>query len=144
LLDYVSADIERPAMVQMDITDIHYPSDSFDVILCCHVLEHVREDRKAISELYRVLRPGGWLLVQVPQLPGVAHTMEDEAVVDPDERFRLYGWHTHVRAYGPDLKDRLEAAGFSAQRLLWSDVVTEDEAVRFGVKGQIIFHAAKL
>jgi len=142
-LDYLSADLERPAMVAMDIRDIKYPENSFDVILCCHVLEHVPEDRKAMSELYRVLRPGGWLLVQVPQPPAISHTIEDASVTDPDERYRLFGWPTHVRIYGPDLKERLESVGFKASRLSAKDILDDKETIRQGVKGQVLFHAVK-
>ncbi len=142
-LDYLSADLQRPAMVRMDITEIQFPPDSFDVIICCHVLEHVPDDRKAMSELYRVLRPGGWLLVQVPQPREITHTIEDNTVVEPDERRRLFGWPTHVRIYGPDLKERLEDAGFTARRFSWLDIVNERDGLRQGVKGQVLFHAKK-
>lgn len=142
-LDYLSGDLENPAMVKMDITSIQYPDDSFDVIICCHVLEHVPDDRKAMSELYRVLKLGGWLLVQVPQPPEVTKTFEDPSITDPDERRRLFYWDTHVRVYGPDLKDRLEEFGFTAKNVSWTDVVTPEETVRFGVKGQKLYYVTK-
>lgn len=110
-LDYLSADIEAPdAMVHFDITEIPYPDRSFDAIYCSHVLEHVPDDRKAMAELRRILRPGGWALCLVPM--SLEPTFEDASVVDPAERERLFGQSDHVRQYGPDFKDRLESAGF--------------------------------
>jgi SAM-dependent methyltransferase len=111
-LDYLSADLEpRNAMIVMDITNIQYPNGTFDVILCSHVLEHVPDDRKALSELFRVLRPGGWAILQVPIV--AAATFEDPSVTDPEEREKLFGQHDHVRNYGLDYRDRLADAGFS-------------------------------
>ena len=66
-LDYISADLESHlAVVKVDITNILYEDNSFDVILCSHVLEHVIDDQKAMRELFRVLKPGGWAILQVP------------------------------------------------------------------------------
>ena len=110
-VDYLSADLSSAlAMEKMDITDIQYPSNSFDVIYCSHVLEHIPNDRQAMRELCRVLRPDGWAILQVPIL--VESTLEDPTVTSPEERERLYGQHDHVRAYGLDYKDRLVEAGF--------------------------------
>jgi SAM-dependent methyltransferase len=97
-------------MVEMDVTSIQYPDDCFDVIYCSHVLEHVPDDRAAIRELYRVLKPGGWAILQVPISADA--TFEDPTVTDPDARERLFGQDDHVRRYGPDYADRLAAAGF--------------------------------
>ena len=111
-IDYLSADLSSPdAMVQMDVTDIQFPDNSFDVIYCSHVLEHVPDDRKAMSEFYRVLKPGGWAILQVPITAET--TFEDPPVTSPQERLRVFGQHDHVRRYGPDYTDRLTAAGFN-------------------------------
>lgn len=120
-LEYISADLSSPrAMVKMDMMDIHYPDQTFDVVYCSHVLEHVSDDRKAIGEVFRVLRPGGWAILQVPTPTGHV-TLEDPTVTSPEERERLFGQHDHRRRYGLDYKDRLEEAGF---------VVDVDEFVR--------------
>jgi SAM-dependent methyltransferase len=112
-VDYVSADLLSPkAMVKMDITDIHYPDESFDVIYCSHVLEHVSDDRKALRELNRVLRIGGWAILQVPTPTGPV-THEDPTVTSPTERERQFGQLDHLRRYGFDYKDRLAEAGFA-------------------------------
>ena len=110
-IDYLSGDLDPSrAMVRMDVTDIQYPNDSFDVIYCSHVLEHVPADRKGMREFYRVLKPGGWAILAVPILR--EKTFEDPTVTSPEERARVFGQFDHVRAYGNDLKDRLEEAGF--------------------------------
>jgi ubiquinone/menaquinone biosynthesis C-methylase UbiE len=100
------------AMVRMDITNITLPDNSFDVILCNHVLEHVPDDRKAMSELYRVLKPGGWAILQTP-MSDKPQTEEDLTITDPKERERRFGQDDHVRTYGMDKKDRLESVGFT-------------------------------
>jgi predicted SAM-dependent methyltransferase len=134
-LDYVSADLERPrAMVKADITDLPFPDDSFDVILCSHVLEHVVEDRAAMRELYRVLRPGGWALVLVPIDFGRSETFEDAAVVAPAERERLFGQADHVRVYGRDFRARLEEAGFTVRVDDYRRELGEASARRYGLR----------
>ncbi len=127
-VDYTSADLDMPtAMVKMDITNITFPDNTFDVIICNHVLEHVPDDAKAMSELYRVLKPGGWAILQTPMSDN-PKTIEDITLTDPQERVRLFGQEDHIRTYGLDKKDRLEKAGFEVTldpfiRKLSSDVV---------------------
>lgn len=115
-VDYVSADMSSSAaMVRMDITDIQFPDDSFDVILCSHVLEHVGDDLKAMRELRRILKPGGWAILQVPVDPARPRTFEDPGITDPAERERLFGQWDHVRMYGLDYPQRLADAGFEVE-----------------------------
>ncbi|RII29514.1 MAG: hypothetical protein CXR30_11530 [Geobacter sp.] len=110
-IDYLSIDINSPqAMLQMDITNLGFQDNSFDSILCYHVLEHVPNEQKAMQELFRVLKPGGWAIIQVPLKPGP--TMEGAHIYDPVERKRLFGQEDHVRYYGDDFKSRLEHHGF--------------------------------
>ncbi|MDZ7619696.1 MAG: methyltransferase domain-containing protein [Patescibacteria group bacterium] len=118
-IDYCSADLSSPAaQTHMDISALTFPDQAFDVILCCHVLEHVPNDRKAMSELYRVLKPGGWALLQVP-IRGDT-TLENPCATTAEERRRLFGQEDHVRQYGRDFDTRLATAGF---------VVTVDDFV---------------
>lgn len=112
IYEYISVDLDGSrALVQMDITGLTFPDEYFDAIICNHVLEHIPDDNAALSELYRVLKPGGWASIQVP-LEGDA-TREDLSVSDPMERERRYGQQDHVRSYGRDFVRRLETAGFS-------------------------------
>lgn len=98
---------------QMDLTALPLPDNSFDLILCNHVLEHIPNDRQAMRELYRVLRPSGRAILQVPISPILRETFEDFSVTDPAERERLFGQKNHCRIYGQDYGQRLEAAGFA-------------------------------
>ncbi len=131
-LDYLSADLdEHNAMVAVDIRDIPYPACSFDVIYCSHVLEHVSEDRLAMREMCRVLRPGGWVLVLVP-IRG-AHTFEDPTVTTLEERARLFGQADHVRFYGRDITDRLREAGFRVSTYSTLQIAGEEGVKQFGL-----------
>jgi SAM-dependent methyltransferase len=113
---YLSADLDSAlADERMDVTDIHYEDASFDAVVCNHVLEHVPEDRKAMRELYRVLRPGGWAMVQSPVDRRREETFEDAAITDPADRTRLFGQYDHVRVYGRDYDQRLAEAGFEVE-----------------------------
>ncbi|NJK39150.1 MAG: methyltransferase domain-containing protein [Oscillatoriales cyanobacterium RM2_1_1] len=115
-LDYISADLDSPlAMVKMDITQIPDQDNTFDVILCNHVLEHVPDDHKAMQELYRVLKPTGWAILQVPIDLNRETTFEDLSITDLAERERLFGQKDHLRWYGRDYADKLRAAGFTVK-----------------------------
>jgi predicted SAM-dependent methyltransferase len=112
-LDYISADLDSPiALVKIDITNILYKDNMFDAILCNHVLEHVLDDKKAMRELFRVLKPGGWAIIQVPIWTNRNETFEDQTITSPEQRKRIFGQPDDVRMYGKDYKDRLEKAGF--------------------------------
>jgi SAM-dependent methyltransferase len=125
---YLSADLFEPrAMEEMDITDIQYPDETFDVIYCSHVLEHVTDDRKAMTELHRVLKRDGWAVLLVPITAD--ETFEDPSIVDPAERLEAFGQEDHVRRYGPDYIDRLHEAGFMVETTTAADFMDE-QAVR--------------
>lgn len=120
-IDYTSADLESPlADVKMDVHDIPFEDNNFDVVFCNHVMEHVDDDIKAMSEIYRVLKPGGWAIIQSPQDYSREETLEDPTITDPKERERIYWQDDHVRLFGLDYGKRLEKAGFK---------VTEDDFV---------------
>ena len=129
---YLTADLNDPqAMVRMDITNIQYRDESFDVVYCSHVLEHVPDDRRAMRELRRVLKTDGWAILLVPI--SVAETDEDALVIDPGERRRRFGQEDHVRSYGPDYALRLQDTGFNIRRTTASDLSSADEAIRMGL-----------
>ena len=113
-LRYVTADMASPlAMVHLDVTALPFTDQYFDAILCSHVLEHVPNDHTAMREFYRVLKPGGWFLPDVPIVGD--RTFEDPSITDSEERARLFGQSDHVRSYGRDFKGRLETAGFQVR-----------------------------
>lgn len=114
--EYVSTDIEPGrAQVQADLTALPFADARFDTVICSHVLEHVPNDRAAIEELGRVLRPGGVALVQTPVNYDQPATYEDPDEADEDERLRRFSQSDHVRVFGPDLYDRLVASGFDVK-----------------------------
>jgi SAM-dependent methyltransferase len=100
----------------LDISKLEFEDDTFDVIICNHVLEHIEDDLKAIGELYRVLKPGGWAILQVPISRVLETTFEDPAVRTPEEREKIFGQFDHVRIYGQDYPKRLENRGFIVAR----------------------------
>ena len=112
--NYITADIESPlAKVKMDVHDIPFDQNTFDAAMCNHVMEHVDDDIKAMSEIHRVLKPGGWAILQVPFFEPVPDvTFEDPSITDPAEREKIYGQDDHVRLYGKDYPDRIRKAGF--------------------------------
>ncbi len=124
-VDYLTADISsKNVMVEMDITDIRFPDDSFDAIICNHVLEHIIDDGKAMSELYRTLKPGGWAILQVPLSLTLQNTYEDFLITTLTGREEAFGQGDHVRIYAEDYQDRLAQAGFKVNVFKW---VTEAE-----------------
>ena len=130
--NYLTADLYDPrAMVKMDITNIEYPSETFDIIYCSHVLEHVQDDRKALREFHRTLKSNGWAILNVPI--GAEQTIEDARITDPGERLRVFGQEDHVRIYGPDYIDRLNEAGFDVEVIKVNDLVSSGEADRMGL-----------
>jgi SAM-dependent methyltransferase len=123
---YVTADLYNPnVQIAMDITDIPLANESFDVLYCSHVLEHVPDDRKALREFFRILKPSGWLLLVVPV--NVDKTIEDASVTDPQKRLELFGQDDHVRKYGPDIIERIREAGFRAQKILAGDFLSAEQ-----------------
>jgi SAM-dependent methyltransferase len=138
-VEYVSADAaDGKAMVVADVTRLPFADREFDVVFCNHVLEHVTDDRKAMSEFRRVLKPTGWAILQVP-IRGET-TFEDPSVTDPDERERLFGQWDHVRIYGTDYVDRLESAGFDVKVDPFVRSISESDARRMGLdRGEDIF-----
>jgi SAM-dependent methyltransferase len=111
---YIAADLDPPrGAVRMDITNIALDSDSVDVVICSHVLEHVQEDVQAMRELRRVLRPGGTALIMGPVDYARPSTYEDPTIVTPEARLAAFNQNDHVRIYGADFDDRLREAGFT-------------------------------
>jgi ubiquinone/menaquinone biosynthesis C-methylase UbiE len=125
----------------MDITNITMPDNAFEVIYCSDVLEHVPDDRQAIQELYRVLKPGGWAVLNVPIIR--ERTFEDPAITSREDRMRHYLHPLHVRAYGKDYAERLAEGGFRVTVDPFFDSFAADDQRRFGLRKLDIFYCDK-
>jgi SAM-dependent methyltransferase len=144
-LDYVTADLNSPrAMVKVDMSDIRYPDNHFDVLISSHVLEHVKNDIKAMNELYRVQKKDGWSIHLVPIDYFKKETFADQSVNAPEDRLRLYGHYDHKRLYGTDFKNRLGSAGFNVEIFKTEDFCQESEINKMGIKkGFEIYYCTK-
>jgi SAM-dependent methyltransferase len=141
---YLPVDIDpAPGSLRADITDLPFAKASFDLIVCLHVLEHVVDDRRAIRELFRVLRPGGKAVIQVPP-SSLDTTFEDATVSTPRERERVFGQYDHVRICGADYRLRLEDAGFDVSSEDYVERLDPDTRLKFGLRtGEPFFLCAK-
>ncbi|MBH45300.1 MAG: SAM-dependent methyltransferase [Flavobacteriaceae bacterium] len=132
--DYTTTDIESPlADIKADICNLPFKDKTYDLILCNHVLEHIPDDLKAMSELHRVLKKEGTLIAQVPLDENRKSTFEDHSVTDPQKRTEIFGQYDHLRIYGLDYYDRLNSVGFSSKAILLQDRLTQEEIERFGL-----------
>lgn len=137
-LDYTTADLDSPiADLHLDVTNIDLPDNTYDVLICNHVLEHVNDVNKAFSEIRRILKPDGWAILMVPINPNV-DTFEDPAITDPEERKRLFGQYDHVRQFGRDYAEVLEKAGFGLKidRLYYELSEDQRERMRLAREGE--------
>ena len=131
---YVTADLESPlAKLHFDVQQIPLEDGFAEVLLCNHILEHVADDRRAMRELFRVLRPGGWGVILSPVDRTRAATFEDDSITDPDERTRIFGQYDHRRIYGRDYADRLREAGFEVLELDYAAACTAEERRRYAL-----------
>jgi SAM-dependent methyltransferase len=143
-LDYVGMDLYpcRNMKIRSDLTATSMPTDTFDAAICIHVLEHIPDDRRAIQELFRVLKPGGWALISVP-IRLDQKTYEDASITTPEERERAFGEAGHWRLYGYDLRDRLAESGFQVRLHLGSDVDRQTRE-KYGLRDdENIFYCTK-
>ena len=139
-LEYTTTDLNSPlADVKADICNLPFSDNSFDVILCNHVLEHIPNDIKAMQELYRVLKPGGWGIFQIPQDLKREKTFEDDTITDKKERARIFGQYDHVRIYGKDYFDKLRSIGFTVEEVDYTNMLPKQDVEKYRLaKGEII------
>lgn len=139
-LDYTTTDLNSPlADVKADICNLPFEDDSFDVIFCNHVLEHIPNDTKAMQELYRILKPKGWGIFQIPQDLNRTHTFEDDSITDKKERAKIFGQYDHVRIYGRDYFDKLRSVGFEVKEVDYTAALSSDEIEKYRLaKGELI------
>ena len=130
--DYVTADIDSPiADVTADIINLPFNDNSFDVIFCNHVLEHVQDDTKAMKELFRVMKKGGMGIFQVPQDLNRDVTFEDNSITNPKERAKIFGQYDHVRVYGKDYFDKLRSIGFEVKEVNYSQKLSTEISSKY-------------
>ena len=139
-IQYDTIGINSPlAMIKADICDLPIKDNTYDFILCNHVLEHILDDNKAISELYRVLKKDGVGIFQVPIDMKKEFTFQDDSITDKKERNKIFGQYDHVRVYGKDYFTKLKNAGFKVEEVDYTKNLSKDEIYRFSiVKGEII------
>jgi SAM-dependent methyltransferase len=143
---YITADIESPlAKVKMDIHQIPFKDNTFDLVLCNHVLEHVNNDIQAMGEIERVLKPHGFAILQVPFFhPIPEKTFEDPSVTDPKEREKLFGQDDHIRKFGKDYLSRIEQARLVAVEDTFISTFSKTDLYRFGLsEGEMIYKGIK-
>ena len=142
-VEYVPADlVPDKGQERVDATDIHL-APTFDGVITSHVLEHIPDDAKAISEMFRILRPGGWALVIVPVAEALERTYENDAVTTSWGRHTHFGQHDHVRVYGRDFPARLRGAGFVVEQRRYADELPPAEAGRYGVRSHDVIHLCR-
>ncbi|MFV0539954.1 MAG: class I SAM-dependent methyltransferase [Aestuariibaculum sp.] len=139
-LDYTTTDLNSPlADVKADICNLPFEDNTFDVIFCNHVLEHIPDDTKAMQELYRVMKPNGWGVFQIPQDLNREKTFEDNSITDKKVRAKIFGQYDHVRVYGRDYFDKLRNVGFKVKAVNYTTNFTEAQIDKYCLaKGEII------
>ena len=132
--EYTTTDLHSPlADIKADICALPFNNDQYDLIFCNHVLEHIPDDKKAMEELYRVLKKGGTLIAQVPLNEELDETFEDDTITDKKERTRIFGQYDHVRVYGKDYYTRLNTVGFESKGVTFINTMSIEEIDRFGL-----------
>lgn len=145
-LEYTTTDLNSPlADIKADICHLPFEDNSYDVVLCNHVLEHIIDDTKAMQELYRIMKPGGWGIFQIPQDLNRDITFEDNSITDKVERAKIFGQYDHVRIYGRDYFDKLRSIGFKVEEIDYTSKLSDAEIERYRLaKGEIIPVVKKL
>lgn len=143
-LEYTTTDLNSPlADVKADICDLPFEDNSFDVILCNHVLEHIPDDQKAMQELYRIMKPGGWGVFQIPQDLDRETTYEDDSITDREERARIFGQYDHVRIYGKDYFEKLRSIGFRVEEEQMAALMPKEKADTYRIDPKEIIPVVK-
>ena len=138
--NYTTFDLKSPlADIKGDITNLSFKNNTFDLIICNHVLEHIIDDRTAMNEIYRVLKKDGIGILQVPIDKDLEKTYEDNTLVSKKQRAEHFGQYDHVRVYGKDYKNRLEDSGFNVNLIDYTNEIEDDEISKYGlIKGELI------
>ena len=148
-IDYVPGDkmeegySNQNGILNIDLTRLDFDDNSFDFVLSNHVLEHIPDDRKAMSEIFRVLKVGGKAIITVPINESLGKTAEDPNITSPAERKKHFGQWDHVRWYGVDIKDRLEDVGFAVRMFKYGEQFSKEDFDRYGFANVYIIEAEK-
>lgn len=127
-LEYITADMDSPlGDVKLDVQDIPFPDNSFDIIFCNHVLEHVEDDKKALREIHRVLKPDRYAILHVPIDFTMKTTYEDSSITDPKEREKHFLQYDHLRLYGQDFPQQVANEGFVIKEANYLDQLSPEE-----------------
>ena len=139
-ISYDTIDLNSPlAEIKADICNLPIENETYDYILCNHVLEHIDNDIKAMRELYRVLKKGGIGIFQIPIDVERKNTFEDPSITSPKQRNKIFGQYDHVRIYGMDYFDRLKSVGFSVNQIYYGEKLSEEEIFKYCLsKNEII------
>ncbi len=139
-LEYTTTDLNSPiADVKADICNLPFQDNTYDFIICNHVLEHIPDDTQAMKEIFRVLAPGGVAILQVPYKASLDKTFEDNTITDPKERARIFGQYDHVRVYGMDYFTKLASVGFNVEAVDYTNMLTLTEVEKYRLpKGELI------
>ncbi|WP_044402603.1 class I SAM-dependent methyltransferase [Lacinutrix sp. Hel_I_90] len=139
-LDYTTTDLLSPlADIKADICNLPFEDNTYDIILCNHVLEHIPDDTKAMQELFRVLKPKGMAILQIPQDLNRNTTFEDNSITDKKERAEIFGQYDHVRIYGRDYFDKLRDIGFNVEAVDYTASLSKEEIITYCLaEGEII------
>jgi len=138
---YTSIDLEFPYVtLKADLTELPFQDETFDCILCYHVLEHIEDDIKALSEMYRILKKDGWAIIQSPFDKTSEQSLEQNDVITPVDRKKIYGQDDHVRIYGRDFIKRIESTGFVVNEDDFINKFNDSEIIRFGLDREEIIN----
>ena len=132
--EYFTFDLNSPiADIKGDLTSTNFKDESFDLIICNHVLEHIEDDKSALNEIYRILKYNGISILQVPTNVKRKNTFEDSSIKSKNQREKYFGQYDHVREYGLDFKDRVEQAGFEVEMIKYSTKISQDLVIKYGL-----------
>lgn len=143
-LEYVTADLESPiADLHFDIMNIPLPDESFDYIICNHVLEHVEDDMVALKEFNRVLKKGGTAILQVPINKSFTTTYEDKNITTPEDREKYFGQYDHLRWHGLDYPQRVESVGFTHEEFNPTEKFSAEDITLYRLDSEEVLYVFK-
>jgi|TARA_B110000503_G_scaffold40257_1_gene66076 SAM-dependent methyltransferase len=143
-INYTTFDLNSPlADIKGDICKMPFEKNSFDYILCNHVLEHINDDKKAMMEIFRVLNVNGTAILQVPVNLNNKTTLEDNSITNKQERIEKFGQYDHVRLYGLDYFKRLQNIGFEVDQIKYASKFNDNEVLKYSINRNEVIPVCK-